>query len=140
MTSSGDHNIDGQWRGFYAYRNRPDDGSGFDAHFESVAGALTGAIHDDQGLGEALISGSFDFPSINFTKVYVSGTALPIHYVGTMSDDGKSLSGTWLIAHDHIRVTGTWRAHRIDEEYKKSRAKKTSTVKVKERKLESQDQ
>ncbi|MBK9143925.1 MAG: hypothetical protein IPM23_15605 [Candidatus Melainabacteria bacterium] len=121
----------GKWRGFYTYRHNPDAGCAFDAHLEVEEGVLSGRIHDDYELGEATVSGAYHFPSINFTKVYVSGEHAPIHYVGTMSEDGRSMSGTWLITHGQIRWSGTWRAHRSQEN--DSRARTTSKQKKRQK-------
>ena len=128
-----EHDINGQWRGFYSYQKWPDAGSGFDADFYESKGTLEGSITDhDMLLGEASLSGSFNFPSVKFVKVYMHAHKVPINYEGTMSDDGKSMSGKWTIVElSGDTSTGFWSAHRLDEE-KKDRAIETDRVKDRE--------
>ena len=128
------HSIAGSWRGHYSYYNVPDAGSGFEVIFIDDGGALTGSVLDDCGLGEASLSGSFSFPSVKFTKVYFARALAPIHYDGTMSEDGKTISGKWLIVESEGAMKGSWTAHRTDEEGKKE--EKEKQVKVKERELD----
>ncbi len=127
--------ISGTWRGHYSYYHLPDEGSGFDAIFIDDNGTLSGSILDDVAwLGEANILGKFSFPVVSFTKVYKEPGHSPIEYHGRMSDDGKALSGTWIINSQYGMTKGTWRAHRTDEEEKKQDEVKQS--KIKERELD----
>ncbi|MBS1952853.1 MAG: hypothetical protein JST89_01570 [Cyanobacteria bacterium SZAS-4] len=127
MTS---HKIDGKWRGHYTYSSSPDSGSSFDARFEDRKGALSGDIVDDEWLGPALIVGSFSFPDVSFTKQYTKLKASTIDYKGTMSGDGKTMSGTWVIFDSRYPLRGTWHAYRADQQAEKRQAK-TSAVKEK---------
>ena len=128
--------IDGNWRGHYSYFKLPDHGSGFNATFIDEGGAIHGTIMDDYGPGEATFSGSFSFPVVNFIKIYRNRTELytyPVRYSGRMSDDGKSMNGTWIINSEYGDTKGTWSAYRISEEENKTEAKQS---KVKEREID----
>jgi hypothetical protein len=116
-----DHGITGNWRGHYTYSARPDDGGNFDAIFTEKDGNLKGEIRDEGILGHAVVSGTFVFPDVNFTKTYFTRGLEPIQYVGTMSGDGKTMTGRWTIQ-PHTGappLKGTWMAHRTDNEEKK---------------------
>ncbi len=127
MTS---HKIDGKWRGHYTYSSNTDAGSSFDAHFEDCKGALSGEIVDDEWLGAAVLVGSFNFPDVSFTKQYTRMKLSTIDYKGKMSDDGKTMSGTWVIFESQTALRGTWHAYRADQQAQKLQAK-TSAVKEK---------
>lgn len=127
MTS---HKIDGKWRGHYTYSANTDLGSSFDAHFVDLEGALSGEIVDDEWLGAAVIVGSFAFPDVQFTKQYTTVKVSSIDYKGTMSDDGKTMSGKWVIFESEIAIRGTWHAYRADLQQEK-RQEKTQAVKEK---------
>jgi hypothetical protein len=113
--------IAGKWRGFYHIPLIPEHDSAFTAFISESGGHIEGAIEDDCQLGEATLLGSFSFPSVQFTKVYLSQGRInevvkrggksvtisavygpPIEYQGTMSDDGKDMSGTWTILSDSV--------------------------------------
>ncbi|CAN5404633.1 hypothetical protein BH10CYA1_BH10CYA1_00830 [soil metagenome] len=125
MTS---HKIDGKWRGHYTYSANTDLGSSFDADFEDLEGALSGEIVDDEWLGAAVIVGSFSFPDVQFTKQYTTIKVPSIDYKGTMSNDGKTMSGKWVITRPASR--GTWHAYRSDKQQEK-RQEKTNAVREK---------
>jgi hypothetical protein len=129
--------IAGKWRGHYQVPNFPQHDSAFTAFISENGGHISGAIEDDCQLGEATLIGSFSFPSVRFTKVYLNPGRIdevvkrgnnmvivsaiygpPIEYQGTMSDDGKEMSGTWTISSDHASAHGTWTAYRLDEKEK----------------------
>ncbi len=126
------HGITGNWRGHYTYSKNPDEGSNFDAIFVESEGILKGNIRDESMLGEAVLNGSFAYPNVSFTKTYYTPGMSPIKYTGTMSGDGKTITGRWVIdAPNHpIEVKGTWMAHRTDNDEKK---------KEKEEQTEKQD-
>ena len=124
-----DHSIAGSWRGHYAYYNVPDQGSGFGVVFVEEGGGLIGQIRDDFWPGEALLTGSFSYPSVTFTKVYVLGGLAPIKYEGTMTGDGNTLNGTWSIVEASVSYRGSWTAYRTDDEEKKEEKQKRSKVK-----------
>jgi hypothetical protein len=107
------HSIQGNWRGRYFYRSSS-DAHGFEAVFIDICGRVEGNILDDGSLGEAVVAGTFGYPSIEFTKIYYRKTAGgAVKYRGTMSEDGKMLSGTWQRPGS---VSGTWVAVRTDEQ------------------------
>jgi hypothetical protein len=85
---------------------------GFEAVFLESDGRVEGNILDDNRLGEANVSGSFSYPSLAFVKTYYSRLLIPIHYEGTMSEDGKVVSGNWHFKGQ--RGSGTWRMERFD--------------------------
>ena len=130
-------NIAGKWRGHYQVPQIPEHDSAFTAFISENGGQIEGAIEDDCQLGEATFTGSFTFPLVRFTKVYltqgqinevvqrgnktvmISATyGAPIDYQGTMSDDGKEMSGTWTISGKNASGRGTWTAYRLDEKEK----------------------
>lgn len=144
------HNIAGEWRGHYAYRSSPDNGCSFSAFFSETSGKLEGTIVDDDFPGKASLIGSFSFPSVQFTKtysksgqthrieqqanqtvVYLETYGDPIEYDGLMSEDGKSMNGTWTIVNEDGSTAGTWTAYRLNEEEELD-----STERVKERQLD----
>lgn len=127
--------VAGKWRGNYQYNDAPDEGSSFTADFSETSGRLKGTIVDDYAPCEALIGGTFSFPAIQFTKVYATGEVVrslqkkgdqffvleedyanPVEYEGLMSNDGKTMNGTWHISLSRGKRLGTWTAHRLSEE------------------------
>jgi hypothetical protein len=104
--------VGGTWLGNYYY-DRLSQPCGFEAVFAEQGGVVDGSILDDGNLGEALVVGSFAFPRLQFQKRYDNPAFSPILYEGTMSDDGKRLSGTWRITEAE---KGTWTAWRVDGE------------------------
>ena len=72
-------------------------------------GKFTGSILDDGKLGEADISGEQSGLGVRFSKVYRSQKALTVSYEGTLSEDGKTMSGTWRIGGT---AHGVWDARR----------------------------
>lgn len=151
-----DHSIAGEWIGRYAYDNAPSHGGGFTAFFTETSGTIHGNIVDDGKSGKATVNGTFFFPDVQFTKVYVQpsksestktekiltpkfqlgfgkfGLGIgheqtittkttetfgnPVEYQGTMSQDGKSISGTWKIQDKKLSNSGTWSASRLEED------------------------
>jgi len=116
-----DHGITGNWRGHYTYTDNPDDGANFDAIFVEKDGSLKGNIRDEALYGEAVVSGTFDFPQLTFVKTYYTRGMAPVHYTGTMSGDGKTITGRWNIKAPSGQTDrkGTWMAHRTDPSEKK---------------------
>lgn len=113
------HKIDGNWRGHYTYAKQPDAGSTFSAAFEDSKGALSGEIVDDEWLGAAILVGSFKYPDVQFTKQYTTLKVATIDYRGTMSDDGKTIRGSWVIHESETTMRGSWHAYRIDQQLDK---------------------
>ncbi len=66
--------IAGEWHGRYYYDGFPKLGGDFTAFFSETAGSLHGTIVDDGGAGKATLTGSFSFPSVQFTKVYLKSS------------------------------------------------------------------
>jgi hypothetical protein len=138
--------IAGKWRGHYQVPHFPQHDSTFTAYISENGSSIEGAIEDDCQLGEATLTGSFSFPSVQFTKVYLNQGRIddvvkrgnktmivssfygpPVEYQGTMTDDGKEMSGTWTISSDNANARGTWTAYRLDEKKKdKERSNQTS--------------
>jgi hypothetical protein len=59
------------------------------------------------------VKGSFNFPHLQFDKVYYKGERAPVHYEGKMSSSGKSITGSWELP---PLGRGTWIAWRVEEE------------------------
>jgi len=142
--------IAGKWRGHYQVPHFPQHDSTFTAFISENGGQIEGAIEDDCQLGEATLTGTFSFPSVRFTKVYLrqgqindvvkrgnttmiitSTYGPPIDYQGTMSNDGKEMNGTWTINSENARARGTWTAYRLEdkETEKSNQTSKPSEVK-----------
>lgn len=112
-SSNNNKNVQGSWRGYYTYSSVPSRQFGFEAVLlQGAAGAVEGNILDSGRLGEARVFGSFGYPSLKFTKVYDNKAKAPVHYNGAMSEDGNTLSGTWLIT---SRSNGSWVMSRLDD-------------------------
>jgi hypothetical protein len=113
----GNHSVEGSWRGRYFYPGASEPG-GFEAVFVGSEGIIEGNILDDGILGEADVNGKFFFPHIKFTKTYRTGSKHSVHYEGTMSEDGKTLMGRWVIpggGHEGGDFKGTWTAKRYED-------------------------
>jgi hypothetical protein len=102
--------ISGSWLGTY-WQN--DSTTRFEATLIVGSNSLSGSILDDNLLGEARISGEVVGRSIRFTKRYLTSSPHPIDYVGTISEDANSMSGSWTIGRDH---SGHWEAHRSNQD------------------------
>jgi len=142
-------NIAGTWRGHYQVPRLPELDSAFTAFISENGGNIEGAIEDDCQLGQATFTGTFSFPNVRFTKVYLTQGQIkevvqrgketviisgvygpPIDYIGTMSGDGKEMSGTWKISGE-IVAYGTWNAHRLDDKNKDKSKDTTKPSEVK---------
>jgi len=140
--------IAGKWRGHYQIPNLPHHDSAFTAFISENGGQIEGAIEDDCQLGEATFTGTFLFPAVQFTKVYLNQGQInevvkrgektvivsavygpPIEYQGTMSNDGKEMNGTWTISSDIASGHGTWTAYRLEEK-QKEKSKQTDTPSI----------
>lgn len=111
-------NISGAWLGTYWQNGQP---TRFEATFVQGNNALSGSILDENYLGEAQLSGEVIGRSIRFTKRYLSSSPTPIDYVGTISEDENSMSGSWQIELGQQsgrarKLSGTWEAHRSDQD------------------------
>lgn len=103
-------NISGSWLGTYW---QDDDPTRFEATFSQGGNLLSGSILDDNYLGEAQVSGEVVGRSIRFTKRYLASSPHSIDYVGTLSEDANSMSGTWRIGR---AFSGQWEAHRSNQD------------------------
>lgn len=104
------NDITGTWLGTYWQNGDP---TRFEATFVQGGNTLSGRILDDSMLGEAQVTGELVGRSIQFTKQYLTSSAQPIRYSGTLSEDGNSMSGKWTIDKRH---SGSWEAHRNDND------------------------
>lgn len=59
----------------------------------------------------------------------------PVEYEGTMSQDGKNMSGTWKITGEKSSSSGTWSASRLKEDDVEEHLK-TNATRIKERETE----
>ena len=110
------HSVAGGWLGTYTYRGtqRTAPPVRFEATLAAGdAGRFSGTILDDGKGGEARVDGTQDNNRVRFTKIYarrVGGYAHPVEYDGTLSDDGRTMKGTW---HTNNTLTGAWEARRL---------------------------
>lgn len=108
------HTIAGNWLGQYFY-SESDFGSAFEAVFIEIGLRVEGSILDDCNLGEALVTGTFSYPELRFTKKYHHSDLNQVEYSGSMNSDGTMLTGTWWIkgtGEGEETTTGTWIARR----------------------------
>ena len=122
MCSPIPHSISGGWLGTYYYGDGRGEPTRFEATFSSLSqqGSFGGRILDDEPLASAHVADGVQAGrEIVFTKIYVGLTsAAPIHYDGTLSEDGRTVRGTWLINFQDkrgrpIKRRGTWDARRL---------------------------
>ncbi len=97
------------------------DGSAFEVVFVEIGSGfekrVEGSVLDNCNLGEAMVSGSFTYPSLQFIKTYISVRIDPVEYRGTMNEDGTVIAGNWYIRprdKDSGSTMGTWIATRGD--------------------------
>jgi hypothetical protein len=97
------------------------DGSAFEVVFVEIGSGfekrVEGSVLDNCNLGEAMVSGSFTYPSLQFIKTYISVRIDPVEYRGTMNEDGTMIAGNWYIRprdKDSGSTMGTWIATRGD--------------------------
>jgi hypothetical protein len=109
-------NISGLWLGSFSYPAGLGPTTPFLARIEDHGGSLAGSIIEPNTVGasstelEAVLSGSRDGHSVDFTKVYdgASDAAHAVDYAGRLSGDGNSITGVWSLAD----VDGTFEMHR----------------------------
>jgi hypothetical protein len=109
-------NISGLWLGSFSYPAGLGPTTPFLARIEDHGGSLAGSIIEPNTVGasskelEAVLSGSRDGHSVDFTKVYdgASDAAHAVDYAGRLSGDGNSISGVWSLAD----VDGNFEMHR----------------------------
>ena len=134
MSGERDHSILGGWLGTYYYRSRYEMPVRFEATFSLLRdnpSGFSGTILDDIPIGEAAVThGLQTGPNVRFTKTYRQPPPEyevgPIYYLGTLSDDGKRMTGTWETQYRHRgrlrRMTGNWDARRLWEEMEEQEA------------------
>jgi hypothetical protein len=101
--------ISGAWLGTYWQRGMP---TRFEASLVQGGNTISGNVLDDNLLGEASVTGEIIGRAIRFTKRYITGSAVPIHYTGQIAEDEQSMQGTWQI--DGCD-RGQWEARRSGE-------------------------
>jgi hypothetical protein len=102
--------LSGGWLGTYWYLGRRHP-CRFEATLTHAAasGRLSGTVLDEGGLGSATVGGTTTGQAVTFTKVYADPTLEPVEYAGTVSEDGRSMSGHWVIRQDkRVIARGTW--------------------------------
>ena len=99
-------NVSGLWLGSFSYPGNEGPTTPFMARLEDHDGALRGSTVEPNLVGrssetlEAVLSGSRQALSIDFTKLYdgASDAAHAVDYVGRLSADGNTISGIWSLA------------------------------------------
>lgn len=130
--------IAGGWLGTYAYQGRyaSQPPERFEATFTRPdrEGRFTGSVLDDGPMGAADVTDGVQAGMhVRFTKIYRTDQAksgveqLPVHYEGTLSEDGRFMQGVWEIASrargrrlKALRIHGVWDAHRMWNEMEES--------------------
>ena len=122
------HSIAGGWLGTFYYASRTLLPVRFEASFVRQAGDgdteqfCGSVVDDDNGDGVAQVAhGVRQAAFIRFTKRYMPPAPglYPVAYVGTLSADGRLLTGHWKIALAGSRrarareLVGTWDARRV---------------------------
>jgi hypothetical protein len=102
--------LTGPWLGSYWQANAP---TRFEATFVQAQNSLSGRIVDDGPLGEAQVQGQVTGRHVSFTKKYFNIPNYPIHYTGTVSEDGDHINGQWRLDAKH---SGAWEAHRSNND------------------------
>ncbi len=106
--------VGGGWLGTYAYKGaaRKQPPVRFEATLTEPdgEGAFSGTILDDGRLDEAAVLGGQSGRGVRFTKTYRQGGLPAIFYEGTLTEDGRTMGGTWRIEGD---LHGAWDARRM---------------------------
>lgn len=88
------------------------DGSAFEVVFVEIGSGfekrVEGSVLDNCNLGEAMVSGSFTYPSLQFIKTYISVRIDPVEYRGTMNEDGTMIAGTGTSAREIKTLVPPW--------------------------------
>ncbi len=97
------------------------NGSAFEVVFVEIGGhaqgLIEGSVLDNCNLGEAMVTGSFTYPSLQFTKTYINNRLDPVEYRGHMNEEGTEIKGNWYIrprSQSSGAAMGTWIATRGD--------------------------
>jgi hypothetical protein len=102
--------LSGMWLGTYWQRGNP---TRFEVTLVQGGNAISGRVLDDGTLGEANLSGTITGRHISFVKHYLASSPSPIHYTGTVAEDGNYISGEWRIGRSD---SGPWEAHRSEDD------------------------
>lgn len=123
------YSIGGGWLGAFHYGGSASQWERpvrFEATFTApgAEGRFLGTILDDGPLGAANVHEGVQIGrGIRFTKVYIRPPSeyetAPIYYEGTISEDGRRITGTWEMRmpvpgrpRRSLRTRGTWEARR----------------------------
>ncbi|SFR80044.1 hypothetical protein [Sphingomonas jatrophae] len=96
-------NLTGAWFGSFSYLGTTQADVSFIATIEEVAGLVTGETSEHTDVAglqvelKAILRGSREGADVSFIKAY-DGAGMAAHaveYRGTLSDDGKRVSGAW---------------------------------------------
>lgn len=96
--------ISGLWAGSYVYPGELEPVP-FNAEIRDLDGRISGVIHERAeawvGTDEATatLSGQRSGREVNFTKTYdqIEVFPDPVHYEGTLDEEGCEIAGTWVI-------------------------------------------
>ncbi|MBC7805881.1 MAG: hypothetical protein H7145_06995 [Akkermansiaceae bacterium] len=129
MSSESSHSVAGGWLGAYYYESRTRTPVRFEATFARLTGEqgsgerFGGSILDDEGgSGSAVVSHGVQQENfVRFVKVPnpPAPGLFPANYVGTLSEDGRVITGHWKITLGESRrgrareIVGTWEARRL---------------------------
>jgi hypothetical protein len=98
-------NLTGVWHGMYTYPGQLGSVS-FVATLIEAGSSLTGTTHEPSVLGDcpsdtlyATLLGTRQVSTVTFVKTYDGAGRRyhPVHYDGTLSDDGTEIEGRWSI-------------------------------------------
>ena len=103
--------LNGAWLGTYWQDDQP---TRFEATLVQSNNVLTGSILDDGPTGEATLNGEVIGRRVSFVKRYLTNHPYPIQYDGTVSEDGNSLQGNWIL--EGSSSSGTWEARRNSDD------------------------
>ena len=129
MSNESAQSVAGGWLGAYYYESRTRTPVRFEATFIRLTGGeigmerFGGSILDDEGgNGSADVShGVQQGTFVRFVKIHTPPASglFPVHYVGTLSEDGRILTGHWKMTMSENRrarareIVGTWEARRL---------------------------
>ncbi|MBE9032808.1 hypothetical protein IQ266_24025 [filamentous cyanobacterium LEGE 11480] len=99
--------LSGTWLGTYWHNGEP---TRFEATLVQGGNGLSGRMQDDGPLGEAQVVGDIVGRKVSFSKTYIGAQSHSIDYAGTISEEGDSISGSWIIR--GTRHSGNWEAKR----------------------------
>ncbi len=106
-------NLSGDWTGIFNYPE-PHPPNGFEALLRDHDGAITGETRERSDSVEdvdpeqiAILTGQRAGRSVTFVKSYddLRRAQNPVHYDGTVSEDGDEITGRWII---HGEWSGTF--------------------------------